>query len=296
METTASAVQALDHSVVPVMDLWRAERFYTEVLDGAIFHKVGMTFETKKTTNPNATFVDPPGAFVKLGRHHLGLFLTQQVPVTAPGSLEGACPCLGIAIAQHDLSQVRERVREWGCELGPEQVERFGDRNWRSVRFTDSEGNCLALIADEDGRYNGHATTGLSHAHFETPDLSRTVAFYGETMGMTVVDRESDHATFSTLQGQCLVFHQVSRLSAASLGPYYGRHFAFTVEPRDFHAIVARLRAAGIPEGDALGRNVPGELDSYFSDPVSEGLWLQIQNKTSEQSAAGHMRLRYAAA
>ena len=39
------AVRAFDHVALPVMDLWRAERFYTEVLDGAIYAVVtGLIF------------------------------------------------------------------------------------------------------------------------------------------------------------------------------------------------------------------------------------------------------------
>ena len=57
------AVGAFDHAVVPVMDLWRAERFYTEVLDGAIFQKVGMTFRPP----------DAHEAFVGAREHRLAL-------------------------------------------------------------------------------------------------------------------------------------------------------------------------------------------------------------------------------
>jgi len=292
----AGAVSSWDHSVVPVVDLWRAERFYTEILDGAIFQKVGMTFRHEDTSRSGATFIDPPGAFVKLGRHHLGLFLQRETPVYPADAVGDAYPCWALTVAAEDIPDILARFKDSGSTIGPEQLERYGEMSWRTIRCTDSEGNCLELVADDRGRYHNRMVTGLSPMHFETVDLPGTVEFYTHTLGMPVLDSSPDHAAFESGDGQGLVFHRVARLSPSSVGPYHGRHFAFTVEPEAFHAIVSRLRAAAIEEGDALGRAIPGELDSYFSDPVNNSLWLQIQNKDSEQSAAGRARLKYAAA
>lgn len=290
------AVKAWDHSVLPIMDLWRAERFYTEVLDGAIFQKVGMDFPRAAHERPGATFVDPPGSFVKLGRHHLGLFLQVQVPVAAPTDLERAAPCWALTVAEPDFAAVVARVRESGAPVGPERTEVFGSLRLRCVRCVDTEGNCLELIADPRGRYHDRAVTGLSHMHFETRALAATADFYQRFLGMSVVAEAPRQVALGMPGDQCFVFDEVDALSPASAGKYHGRHFAFVVDVDTFHRITARLRDAGIAEGDALGRSQPGEYESYFYDPNNPSLWLQLQNKDSEQAAASRPRLKYTAA
>src|SRR4051812_31028794 len=94
------ALRAFDHAALPVMDLLRAEGFYAEVLEGAIFQRVGMTSRPPAPGGKDggSVFVDPPGAFVRLGRNHLGLFLQNETAVQPPVSAEQAFPCLGLAI------------------------------------------------------------------------------------------------------------------------------------------------------------------------------------------------------
>jgi catechol 2,3-dioxygenase-like lactoylglutathione lyase family enzyme len=285
----AVAVSAFDHSVVPVMDLWRAERFYTEVLDGAIFQKLGQTFRPPDV--PEA-FVRPVGAFVKLGRSHFGLFLEQQTAVQAPAALAEGAPCWALAVAEEDFPAVVARVRAAGVPVTPERTERYGGVELRGVRCTDSEGNCLELVADPRGRYNDRGVTGLSHMHVEALDVAATADFYGRFLGLEVVDQDAERAVLGLANGQFWIVHRVAALSRASIGPHYGRHFAFHVTDEAFHGIVARLRAAGIEEGDALARHVPGELASYFYDP--NGLWLQILNEDSTKAVGGRELLRYA--
>ena len=78
----------------------------------------------------------------------------------------------------------------------------------------------------------------------------------------------SDTDSTDPPRGQHLVFHRVGELSPATVGSYIGRHFAFSVDDDAFHGIVERLHEAGIEEGDALGRHVPGEFATYFYDPL----------------------------
>ena len=140
------AVRAFDHITLPVMDLWRAERYYTEVLDGAIFQKVGMTYRPPAPAGEEGgrTFVDPPGAFVRLGRNHLGLFLQNQTAVEPPVSVEQALPCLGLAIREAAFATAVQRVRAAGVSIGQECTQTYGPLQWRCVRCADSEGNCLS--------------------------------------------------------------------------------------------------------------------------------------------------------
>jgi catechol 2,3-dioxygenase-like lactoylglutathione lyase family enzyme len=132
---------------------------------------------------------------------------------------------------------------------------------------------------------------GLSYLAAETRDLAATGTFYVDVLGLAVAAEGPDWLALAVPGGQHLMFHQVATLSPAMAGPYFGRHFAFHVDDDTFHAIVGRLRAAGIPEGDALGRNVPGEYATYFYDP--NGLWLQVLNQDSAQATRGRPLVRY---
>jgi catechol 2,3-dioxygenase-like lactoylglutathione lyase family enzyme len=134
---------------------------------------------------------------------------------------------------------------------------------------------------------------GLSHLQGEARDLAATVAFYVDILGLAVAAEGPSWVALALASGQHLVFHQVDELSPATVGPYFGRHFAFSVDDDAFHGIVERLRQAGIEEGDALGRHVPGEFATYFYDP--NGLWLQITNHDSTHARSGRVMMRYTA-
>ena len=291
-EPAIRGIRCFDHAVLPVMNLWRAERFYTEALDGAIFQKVGMNYRQPPATAGAANlFVDPPGAFVKVGRSHIGLFLQTQVAVQPPADLEQGFPCLGLAIAEELFAAVVQRVRAAGVAVGREGMRTLGRLQSRAVRCADSEGNCLDLVATAAADAGGRQVLGLSYLGAETCDLAATGAFYVDVLGLAVGAEGPGWLALTVPGGQALVFHQVQTLSPSMVGPYFGRHFAFYVDDDTFHAIVGRLRAASIPEGDALGRNVPGEHATYFYDP--NGLWLQVLNHDSARATQGRTLMRY---
>src|SRR5262245_10395722 len=204
------AVRALDHIALPVMDLWRAERFYTEVLDGSIFQKVGMTYRAPAPAGEEGgrTFVDPPGAFVSLGRNHLGLFLQNQTAVQAPGSVEQALPCLGLEIGEGAFATAVEQVRRAGVGIGPERTQTYGPLQWRSVRCADSEGNCLELRATADSPSDDRMVLGLSHFEGEARDLAATAAFYVEILGLAVAAEGTGWVALAVASGQHMVFHE----------------------------------------------------------------------------------------
>jgi catechol 2,3-dioxygenase-like lactoylglutathione lyase family enzyme len=230
---------------------------------------------------------------VRLGRNHLGLFLQNQTAVQPPVSVEQALPCLGLEISEAAFAKVVQRVRAAGISMGPERAHTYGPLQWRSVRCADSEGNCLELVAVGDAPSDDRLVLGLSHLQGEARDLAVTTAFYVDILGLAVAAEGPRWVALALASGQHLLFHQVDTLSPATVGPYFGRHFAFYVDDDAFHAIVKRLREAGIEEGDALGRNVPGELATYFYDP--NGLWLQMQNHDSGHATTGRVMMRYTA-
>jgi catechol 2,3-dioxygenase-like lactoylglutathione lyase family enzyme len=171
-------------------------------------------------------------------------------------------------------------------------MQSYGPLQWRAVRCTDSEGNCLELRAVGESASDGPMVLGISHLQGEARDLAATAAFYVDVLGLAVAAEGPSWIALALASGQHLVFHQVDQLSPATLGPYFGRHFAFSVDDDAFHGIVERLHEAGIEEGDALGRHVPGEFATYFYDP--NGLWLQITNHDSAHARTGRVMMRYA--
>src|SRR5712692_2091172 len=230
-EPAVDGIRFFDHAVLPVMDLWRAERFYTEVLDGAIFQKVGMNYRPPRPTGNGAAdlFVDPPGAFVKMGRSHIGLFLQTQVPVQPPADLERGFPCLGLAIAEGVFGDVVQRVRAAGVAVGQEGMRTLGGSQWRAVRCADSEGNCLDLVATAAAA-GSHQVLGLSYLGAETCDLAATGAFYVDVLGLEIAAEGPGWLAVTVPSGQAMVFHEVPTLSPSMVGPYFGRHFAFYVD------------------------------------------------------------------
>jgi catechol 2,3-dioxygenase-like lactoylglutathione lyase family enzyme len=108
------------------------------------------------------------------------------------------------------------------------------------------------------------------------------------------VDESADAFAMALPSGQHLFFHRVDALSPATLGPYTGRHFAFHVTHPAFQAIVARLRAAGIPESDTTLPRTAQEAETYFYDP--DGHWLQITTEDSSKASTKYPHLlRYSA-
>jgi catechol 2,3-dioxygenase-like lactoylglutathione lyase family enzyme/predicted enzyme related to lactoylglutathione lyase len=295
METTMTidqntTAQALDHSVVPVMDLWRAERFYTETLDGFMFHKVGLTFDWASGAKGTGNL----GTFVKLGAHHLGLFLQKVTPVYPAAAPEQSYPCWGLAVAEEAFDTLAAEVAAAGGSVGAKRSERYGRAERRAVRCTDSEGNGLELVAVPNGGDAGPRVLGLSHLRLEARDPAASAAFYGGILGLELVGEGPDWLALALPSGQHLFFHHAETLSPATVGPYIGRHFAFQVSRPAFAAIVERLRAAGVAESDVNLERTSDEAETYFHDP--DGHWLQITTESSAKAAIKHpARLRYAA-
>src|SRR4051812_14452705 len=181
---SAVAVQSWDHSVVPVMDLWRAERFYTELLDGVMFQKIGMTYEWASGAKGTGNL----GTFVKLGRSHLGLFLQSQLPVERPASPDAPGPCWGIGVAADAFDALVARLAAAGATLAPARELRLGAPRSRPVRPPQGGGSRLELVAAPRGPYGGQIVPALTHLRPESRALAASAAFYQRFLGATVVD------------------------------------------------------------------------------------------------------------
>jgi predicted enzyme related to lactoylglutathione lyase len=292
MTTKQAVVNSFDHSVVPVMDVWRAERFYTMALDGAIMIKVGMVFPE----DDRSGFDHPPGAFVKLGRQHLGLFGQNRTRVYPPASPEAGYPCWGLFVAAEDFDKIVARVPQFGGTVAKKEQTGYGQIRMRSVRCLDSEGNCIELVADPRGRFNGLSVTGLSHMHMETQDLTGTADFYKKFLGADMVDadEEAGWIAMGLPSGQHLFFHQVKALSPATIGPYIARHIAFSSSDEPWRVLKGRWDDAGLKQFDMVpGNRRPGDLDAYFDEPNK--FTVQVTNGNS-MSLGARPKYRYVAA
>jgi catechol 2,3-dioxygenase-like lactoylglutathione lyase family enzyme len=258
-------VQHLDHFAIPAMDLVRGETFYSDVL--------GARTVTKK---------DYEGSlFMKLGQHHFVLFSQDKTTIPERTTLDSYPRCSFLLPAK-DYDETVARI-----QTHAPRMSQLTDTTAKScgllegVVFMDSEGNLLeAFKADDD------EATRLHHLHFDTTHLEDSIAFYTKMLQFELQERSGDIAVLKISENQRLVLHGEKELSVVSKTPYRGRHFAYYVTDDDYHAIVTRLRGAGIKEQiaerdkhgprDARG---DGQLSMYFLDPSA--FRLEIVNQDS---------------
>jgi glyoxylase I family protein len=101
---------------------------------------------------------------------------------------------------------------------------------------------------------------GVHHVSINTEDVEAAVAFYTETLGLTVREDRPDFG----FQGAWLnAGDQQVHLIAAPPPPARGQHFAIRVA--DLEAVVDALRSRGVEVSDAMG--VGSSLQAFLSDP-----------------------------
>ena len=251
--TAVNQVTHLDHFALPAMNLDRAEKFYTEVLEARVIIK-----------DPQV----PGGIFMKLGReHHLGLFTQKTAKLPIRDTINSYPKCAFI-LAANDFARMSETIQRntlISREIEDEAVR--DTKQQKALAFMDSEGNILEIIEGQS-----IDSTRIHHLHFDTPHLAESIKFYTEILDFEVVTQTQNVAVLSIPTGQYLMLHQVKELSEVTKTHYDERHFAFCSSDRDFHAIVDRLHEKGIKESDELGGGAnrkPGDLSTYFKEPVN---------------------------
>ena len=260
-------VHHLDHFVVAVMDPVRAEKFYSEVM-GA--------YTLKTQNSPNMTRI-----FMKLGENHVGLF--SQGKTTLPTREDAnSYPRHSFQVPEGEYEDMAARVRRWCSFVREIESESGLGCLWKQgLVFQDSEGNFIEIT-----KASGIGKTRLHHLHFDTTDLDSSVEFYQKFLNCHVKEKQNEFAAVTVPSGQYVVLNQASELSEVTKTAYRGRHFAFNVTDDDFHAIVGKLRAAGIEERDEHGEREgrrPEQLGTYFKEP--SGFRLQITNEDSAEFA-----------
>ena len=268
VETKAKGdVRHLDHFVVAVMDADRAEKFYTNVLGAR-------TLKREDTPNMNRVFM-------KLGENHVGLFSQGKATLPKRESVN-SYPRHSFQVPESQYDEMVAKIRrECSFVKDIKNQSQLGCCWNDGLVFQDSEGNFIEIT-----KAKGIEKTKVHHLHFDTTDLNASVDFYKRFLNCTVQEQNNGMAAVTLPSGQCVILNQVNELSEVTKNTYRGRHFAFTVTDDDFHAIVDKLRTAGIEERDEHGEREgrrPGQLGTYFREP--SGFRLQITNEESAEFA-----------
>ena len=265
--TAPGEVRHFDHFALPTGSIDRSERFYTEVLG----------LRTLVKGPPRIT----GGIFMKIGtQHHLGFFEHRPVNtgyMPKRANVHGY-PRVAFAVPASEFAVITQRIRT-ACAIVEDIHETELPGAEHGLAFVDPEGNIMEVFPSVTAQ-----AISASHCHFETTALGDAVEFYTTVMNFIVNSRAANRAVLAIPGGQALILHQVDELSAATKTYFDGRHFAFSVTSDNFHAIVAKLEARGIKQGDDLGgvrRRRPGELGTYFQDPTNG---MHIQMLTSDSS------------
>ena len=261
-------VHHLDHFVVAVMEPDRAEKFYTEVL-GA---------RTLKTQNaPNMTRI-----FMKLGENHVGLFSQGKNQLPKRDSAN-SYPRHSFEVPAGEYDSMVAKIRGAGVFTREIKSESALGCCWnQGLVFQDSEGNFFEIT-----KASGIARTRLHHLHFDSTDIDASLDFYKKFLNCTVGTRHDAMAEIVFPTGQSVIVNKVDDLSDVTKATWRGRHFALNVSNDNFHAIVAKLHAAGIEERDDHGEREgrrDDQLGTYFREP--SGFRLQITNEDSATFAA----------
>ena len=261
-------IHHLDHFVVAVMEPDRAENFYTEVL-GA---------RTLKTQNaPNMTRI-----FMKLGENHVGLFSQGKNQLPKRDSAT-SYPRHSFEVPAGEYDSMVAKIRGAGVFTREINSESALGCCWnQGLIFQDSEGNFFEIT-----KASGIAKTRLHHLHFDSTDIDASLEFYKKFLNCTAGTRNDAMAEIVFPTGQSVIVNKVDDLSDVTKATWRGRHFALNVTNANFHAIVAKLHAAGIEERDDHGEREgrrDDQLGTYFREP--SGFRLQITNEDSATFAA----------
>ena len=103
--------------------------------------------------------------------------------------------------------------------------------------------------------------TGLNHLTLSVRDLTRSVIFYRDTLGLRLHARWDRGAYLSA--GDLWLCLSLETEAASDTGRTY-THYAFSIHQEDFPSFAARLGAAGVPEWQQ-NRSAGDSL--YFLDP-----------------------------
>lgn len=122
--------------------------------------------------------------------------------------------------------------------------------------------------------------TGISHITLSVTDLVRSLAFYGNVLGLRLAARWPKGAYLAADQLWLALF--LDPATRAGPLPEY-THVAFAVAAADFAGLTTRIKAAGAPifqENSSEGHSL------YFLDPDGHKLEIHVGDLNSRLAAA----------
>ena len=119
--------------------------------------------------------------------------------------------------------------------------------------------------ASENARAETFRSVGLNHVALRVPDIDRSIAFYGQHLGLGVLRKGPSNAFLSCGGNNFLALF---RSDKAGLD-----HFCFTIDDYDASRTVKRLEAAGLT-------NERHEDRVYFEDP--DGITVQLSGEWND--------------
>src|SRR6201981_3493005 len=121
------------------------------------------------------------------------------------------------------------------------------------------------------GRNGDHAMIKprrIGHATFETPDLEKAIAYYGEFMGLIVAEREKERAFLATKIGQL-----VNQLNKADRAPCI--KLSFEVAPDSYFGELARELSRDGIRSELRNDSVPG-MGQVLSFKDNKGTTIEL--------------------
>jgi catechol 2,3-dioxygenase-like lactoylglutathione lyase family enzyme len=277
--TSTVTIERLDHFGMPANDLARAEEFYTQVLEGKVAVRNGLSTQHRQVNLPPLFFID-------IGHHRLGLHLQREF-LPAEERVRGL-PSFAFEFAPEVFERIVQRMRERNVPH-EEPVQRETSLGpMTSVVFLDPDGNHLELWTSERNPVPAGDTL-LRTMELEALDLDRAERFYTIGLGMRVVGRGTDfqggrEVTLSGHSDQFLVLHEVPQLSRVHGRRWWGPHYAIHVRPNDFEALLDQVEQYGVRLIDH--RPAPRRIDEgdiYFDDPDGNVIQIETTDLTEPQ-------------
>lgn len=121
--------------------------------------------------------------------------------------------------------------------------------------------------------------TGLNHLTLAVSDLTRSLAFYGDVLGLRV-EATWDAGAYLSLPGLWLCLSFDSQRTAEPCADY--THYAFSLGATDFPLFVERLKAANVRE---WRDNRSEGASFYFFDPDGHKLEAHVGDLASRLAA-----------
>ncbi|NVZ68599.1 fosfomycin resistance glutathione transferase [Pseudomonas costantinii] len=121
--------------------------------------------------------------------------------------------------------------------------------------------------------------SGLNHLTLAVTDLDRSVGFYRNVLQLRL-DATWDNGAYLSLPGLWLCLSLDPSRHSAPAADY--THYAFTVDVRDFAALVERLQSAGVQE---WRDNRSEGASFYFLDPDGHKLEAHVGDLASRLQA-----------